>query len=129
MILKLLCDSYVCRRTAVVISVLLCSYWSNVLAENIVQKENRPLSLITLYPEIPFAVDANLAIKVQQIVEEWVEPNRRSIMFVSLEMQTSKGIENIQLTSDEPKRIWRNYTILYLGGWRDEVRLQLTRTE
>ena len=84
---------------------------------------------ITLHPGVPFAVDSNLTIIAQEIVEEWMEPDRRSVIFITLQMQSAEGIETRHITFDEPTLKWRKYNIEYRGGWRDEVRLRVVLSQ
>lgn len=92
-------------------------------------KGKNRLDEITLYQDTPFVVDKNLTIRVLEIVEEWVEPNRRSVMFITLQMLTPEGNETKNITSDEPLMVWKNYKFQYVGGWRSEVRLKLIQSQ
>jgi hypothetical protein len=82
------------------------------------------LKVIILYPDIPFILDANLTITVMEIIEEREAPNRRSVMLVTLKMLTSDGEEVVYISSDAPHLNWKSYKFEYIGGWRNEVRLQ-----
>ena len=89
-----------------------------------IDRRESQLSVITLQSEQPYSLDSRLTITVVQIVEEWMAPNRRSVMVISLRMQMPDIDQTVQITSDEPVLNWMNYRFEYLGGWRDEVRLR-----
>jgi len=82
------------------------------------------LKVITLHPDIPFILDANLTITVMEIIEKWEAPNRRSVMVVELKMLTSDGEEIVHISSDAPRLNLKSYKLEYIGGWRNEVKLQ-----
>ena len=109
----------------IAISIIFC-YTGYARCEIQVPTGVEKLKVITLHPDIPFILDANLSITVMQIIEEWEAPNRRSVMLVTLKMLTSDGDEIVHLSSDAPHLNWRNYKFEYIGGWRNEVKLQQT---
>jgi hypothetical protein len=58
-----------------------------------------------------------------------MEPDRRSVMAITMELGTQKKKEQITLTSDNPIVKWKNYEIKYTGGWRSEVQLKINKMD
>ena len=87
------------------------------------------MTTITLREKKPHSVNTHLIITVLQIIEKRMSPDRRSVMKITLRMQTPEKDEKIQITSDKPTLNWMGYTFKYTGGWRDEVRLKLIKSD
>jgi hypothetical protein len=85
------------------------------------------METITLLPDRPCRMDDRLTVTVHQIVEEWLPPDRRSVMLISLHMKTPEREADVSLSSDEPHLVWERYEFEYLGGWRSEVQLRIKR--
>lgn len=81
------------------------------------------MNIIILQQDTPYKLDHQLTITVISIGEEWLAPDRRSVMSISLKMEISGRVENVHFTSEEPELHWNGYLFVYQGGWREEVRL------
>ena len=82
--------------------------------------------MITIYDrKKPYILDENTTITVLSILEKRMNPDRRSVMKISLRFQTSDNKKTITFDSDHPKISWNNYEFEYLGGWRTEVKLKI----
>jgi hypothetical protein len=82
------------------------------------------MKTLTLLPQKDYMVDKKLTIRVETILEKWYE-GRLSVMVVTIKLKTFLRRDSIVLTSESRKALWGNYELQYVGGWRDEVELNI----
>ena len=84
---------------------------------------------ITLKENESYNVNNEFSIKVIEIVEKRLYPDRRPMMRITLEFVIKKEKKQIFLTSDDPVICLDNYKITYLGGWRSEAQLKIEQVK
>jgi len=87
------------------------------------------MEIITLFPDRPYSVDDRLEMTVLFITEEWCDSERRAEVHVTVKMKTPQIEEEIDISTENPHLIWRDYELEYQGGWLKAIQFGIRRTD